>query len=333
MPNGPLVRSNKATIAGIRSDFINTYKKTEPEALKFMKQVMDFVSVDERYPRYYYRKSPPLPGLWYDGEAVPTEGMDEQSYSLLIRSWAVHIPWLRIDREDDLTKTLKSSAQQAGAGFAKLAMEIFFQIALGVSNTRLLPSIPLAPDGAALASELDGAGDPRFGAASGNKFAGSGVESENDIRRDFWRVMGEGFRAFKHTDLVTPIFEESELNHALVIFDPKNERVFREAFMQTMQAQPVGGSAASVSNIILESGMKITLWSSSYMAGSDKWFVTLPGAHILPLVRAEKEGLRSVEYGDSNSDISRLHGQEGLVMWQRAGYAVNLPLAFCEVTN
>lgn len=335
MPVGPLVRSNKATISGIKSDFINTYRKTEPESLAFLKNVMEMINTDERRPRYYYRKSPPLPSHWPAGEPIPTEGMDEESYTLLIRDWGVHIPWHRNDRQDDLTKSLQSAARQAGAGFSKLSMEIFFQIALGSTSSRLLPSIPLAPDGVALASTTDGTGAARFGGTSGNLFTGSGITS-TDFYDDFWTAYGDGFSSFKHTDTITPLFEASELQKILVVYSPKNEKAMREAFIQTQRAQIVPGVAtagASTSNIILESGIEITLWSSPYMGTSDKWFMILPDAHLKPIVRAEKESLRSVEYNESTSDITRLQGQEGIVMWQRAGYTVNLPIAFIEVTN
>ncbi len=330
-----LVISNKATIAGIKSDFINTYRKTEPEALAFLRLVMEMINTDERNPQYYYRESPPLPGHWPAGEAIPTQGMGEKSYSLLVRDWGVHIPWHRNDRQDDLTRSLQTAARQAGSGFARLGIEVFFQMLLGTSNPRLLPSLPLSPDGVPITSVLDGNGDPRFGSAQGNKFSGSGITS-TAFYDDFWKAWGEGFTSFRHTDSITPYFEQSELTKALIIYAPKHEKAMRETFIATQRATIVPGVAtagASTSNVILESGLEITLWSTPYMGTSNKWFIVLPNAHVKPVVRAEKESMRSVEYNEANSDISRMRGQEGLILWQRAGYTSNLPLALIEVTN
>lgn len=335
MPGQPVISSAMLT-AGLRADFAETYKAKYKSVLARLNRIMQLgVPSDKLTEIFGYFESAPHPKRWPRGENRKSKGFKSVQYSVTNYDWSAEVEWHENDRNDDQTKGLYTRAQEAGANFASLHEKIFFQIIKAAVDKNLLPAIPLAPDGAALFATTAG-GVNRFGAANGNLISGGGVASAEAIRVDFFKAVQQ-FKLFQDTE-GEPLFDESVLDAGMtVIFGAANEKLFREAFIQgrTLQTAEIAATAiaaAAVSNIILESGLKVGLLSTQRITDND-WFVFLEGLPVKPIFQLERQPLRSIARTMENSDQARETKIEA-VMWDaRYGYGINVPYSAIKINN
>ena len=333
MPGQIVVSANTLT-AGIRADFASEYASSYETSKARLANCMDLgVPSDKLTEIYAYYKTAPYPRIWKRGDAIPQDAFDSVQFSVTNRDWAIQVEWNENDREDDQTRSLMQRAREAGTNFATLSERVFFQILTGSVSNDLLPAIPTAPDGAAMYAATDGSGAARFGATGGNLVTGSGVASSAAIRTDFYNAI-EQLRLFQDTQ-GQPLHSEDYIDKGLTVVYPVSaEMTFREAFQQgrTLAADTTAQSNAAVSNIIMESGLNITLWGSPRITDND-WFVFANGAPLKPVFQQVRRPLRESYANMDNSDLARTTKIESVSWDSRDGFGVFLPYSTVKVNN
>jgi len=324
---GQIVTANTLT-AGIRSDFADAYKSAYNASKERLSNVMDMgIPSDKLIELYAYFETAPFPRLWKRGDAIPRDAFESVQFNVENRDWAIRVEWHENDREDDQTRSLMQRARDAGANFATLPERVWFQILTGATSTELLPAIPNAPDGAAMFSATDGAGDARFGFVGGNILTGGGIASSAAVRADAFGAM-EVMRSFQDTE-GQPLWDDSVLDAGFqLVYAVGNDEVFREAFIQS---RTLDGSAA-VTNIILESGLNLDLWATQRLSGND-WYIFAKGAPYKPVFQQIRRPLREAYSNVDNSDESRATKIEGVQWDSREGYGLMLPYQCVKVNN
>ena len=327
MPGQTVLAANTLT-AGILSTFRDTYRNKRKTADARLTNVMqqDLPS-DKETELYAFFNSAAHPVRQPKGQAVSSKPFDSVTFSVQNFKYSRQIEWFEEDREDDQTDSLMSQARSMGENFAHLNERIFFQIIQEATDLDLLPAIPNAPDGAAIYSLLDGAGNVRFGRTGGNLNAGTGVASSAAIRTDFWNAI-EAFREFQDTES-EPLWDEATLEGGYtVIYGAANEEAFREAFQQT---RTLDGGAA-LTNIIMESGTKVKLWSTQRITDND-WYVFMDGSPIKAVFHQKRRATRGLDRTHQNSDTARNLDIEAVKFDLRAGFSVNTVYQTVKVNN
>lgn len=326
---GQIVVSAATLAAGIRGEFSKTYASSFEASSSRLNSVMDIgITSSQLTETYAYYTSAPQAKIWRRGEAIQDEAFTSVAFSCTNLDWGIKVSWAESDREDDQTRSLMDRARDAGRSFGQLNERCFFQLLLAATDADLLQAIPNAPDGAALYATTAG-GAARFGIASGNLLTGTGVASSAAVRTDFFSAI-EQMRGFQDTK-GAPLWSDSSFNGYTVIYGVHNEEVFREAFVQ---GRTLDGGAA-VSNVILDSGLKINLWSTQRVpAGDDDFYVfaNVPGGRRA-LFEQTRRGLRETWAGMDNSDEARATKIESVQWDQRSGFGVALPTATVKVNN
>ena len=318
MAVGQIVSANTLT-AGIRADFADAYRQSYDAVAARLSSVMDLgIPSDKLTELYAYFQSAPYPRIWTRGQGIPADAFGSVQFSCTNRDFGIRIEWHENDRADDLTRSLMERAREAGSNFATLPERIFFQVLLNSTDNDLLPAIPTAPDGAA-----------------GNLLTGTGVASSAAIRNDFFSSV-EQMRGFQDTES-QPLWSDNVLDKGFtVIFGVHNWQVFAEAFQQgrTIAGPLTSAGNAAVTNIIMESGLKIDLWPTQRIpASDDDFYVFSKGAPHKAVFQQLRQALRE-SYGNmDNSDSARETKIEHVQWDSREGYGVMLPYQTVKVNN
>lgn len=280
---------------------------------------------------YGYPESPPTVDYWARGKAIPRETSRIVTYSVVNENWGKAFEFQVDDLNDQTLVPATQWSGQLGARAAQLPEEIAFQIVDATTSNRLLPAIPTAPDGAALFSATAG-GAARFGVTGGNIITGNGYGTGAAVRTDLFNAVARA-RAFLDTK-GQPLHVPEELEEILVVASSDYEQVFSEAFQQpiTFQANAAGTAGAGVSNVIMDSGKKITLWLTPRKA-AESWVVVFPRAGEAPLFQQMREAPRIISADESNSDMARNTRLHSFQVELRAGFGINLPINAIEVDN
>lgn len=327
---GQIVVSANTLTSGIRSEFRGIYRATYSNVAARLAPVMELkVPSDSRTSLWAYYESSPQARLWRDGESIPTDEFGSVQFSTENRSWAVRVQWSQDDREDDQTYSLLERARDSGRSFAQLDERVFYQLLLNSSDNSLLPAIPLSADGVALYSTTDATGGARFGATNGNLLVGTGVATSAAVRTDAFSAMDQ-IRSFQDT-AGAPLFDPGDLGSFHIFYGVHNDQVFREAFQQ---GRTLDGGAA-VSNIILESGLKIVLNATQRIpSGDDDWFLfaEMPGRRK-SIFQQERRAIRETMSTWQNSDLARETKIEGIQWDSRSGYGIAVPYNTVKINN
>ena len=326
---GQIVSANTLT-AGIRADFADAYKSAYEASKSRLGSVMDLgLPSDKLTELFAYFESAPYPRLWKRGDAISADEFGSVQFNVTNRDWGIRIGWHENDREDDQTRSLMDRAREAGRNFGTLPERVFFQILLNAADNDLLPAVPLSPDGAAMFSTTDGGGAARFGIANGNLLTGTGVASSAAIRTDFFSAI-EQLRGFQDTQ-GQPLWPDNILDGGFsVIYGVHNEGEFREAFQQ---GRTLDGGAA-VTNIIMESGLNVDLWSTQRIpSGNDDWYVFAKKAPYKATFQLVRRPLRESFGNMDNSDEARQTKIEHVQWDSREGYGLMLPYSCLQLNN
>lgn len=331
--------SGNALAAGLSTAFFDTlrrdYSTLETAALS---TVMRFaVPTQLRVQPHAYWENAPHPERQPRGQGVSIEPFANKSFDIPNHAWAKGVKWHADDREDDQTQGLESQARQTGENFVLLNHRIFYQILLGSTNTKLLPTVPNAPDGVAFFSALDGDSNDRFGISGGNILGGGGVGSGAAVRTDFWKLQNR-VRNFLGTK-GQPFYEGNDLMKWTIFYNSTNDEVFREAFRQgrTVEIlQNVANSenvaAAAVTNTILEGGLQITLVPTTRITDDD-WYGFFTGRDYKPVIEQVRSPLKEKIFTEEN-DREAADVQEEFIRWRkRSGYGLGLPINAAKVNN
>lgn len=338
MPNQVGVDSVLA--AGIRSNFYATYRKRYEGVRARMAAVMDLdIPSDKRTETYAYFETPPYPRIWNRGDGRSYGSFDSKSWSVTNLDWETSVEWHEDDEQDDQTRSLVGQAQAGGSNFATLDERVFFQILNGSADANLLPSIPNAPDGVDLFNATDGASANRFGVSGGNIVASQTLTTAAGIRAAIFTAAMGRFAAFQDTK-GQPLFDIDELvAGGFTLFYPAGqEQLVREAVVQSLSLQLNAGSdtthtdtAAGVSNILIESGIRITLVPTQRMA-STTMAIFANAVTPKPLFRQTRQGLMEQPWNRTNSDRGREYKLKGIGWDARYGYGVGLPVGAIQIT-
>jgi hypothetical protein len=241
------------------------------------------------------------------------------------------IQWHENDRQDDQTKTLYDQARTLGEHFASLPERIFFQMLQNQTDFDLLPAIPLAPDGAALYATTAGGAD-RFGVTNGNIVTGTGVASAAAIRADFFSAISR-MKQFRDTEN-QPLWSDFHFDRGFsVIAGAQNWQVLAEAFRQSLTSSIApGAGAAGVTNIILESGLRIDLWLTQRIT-DNKIYVFMRQTPKKAMFEQVRSPLREAYATMDTSDQVRDSKLE-YIQWDcRHGYSIALPYQTVLINN
>lgn len=338
MPAQPVIAAD--VLAGfIRTRFTETYERLINDVNARLNGVMEFgLPSDRSNETYAYFTSAPHPKRWVRGEDIPTEAFEDITFNVVNHDWAIGIEWHENDRMDDQTASLMRRAREAATGFALLRERVFFQLLQGQTDPDLLPNVPLAPDGVAFFSTTDALGAARFGATSGNLITGTGVATAGDIRNDFFNAV-EQYHLFQDTK-GQPLWPEAILDIGYtVLMSVTNLQVFTEGLVQgrTLQtfssiAPSAGVAAGAVTNVVLDSGMNLTLWPTQRIADND-FYIFATGAPTKAVFEQVRQPVVESTQLPENSDIARRTKIEGIFWNARYGFGISLPYQGVKVNN
>lgn len=314
----------------VRTEFTGIYNRTYDTYKDWLAPVMEQDLPSTRSTEFYgYYLASPHMKVWRRGEMASFKGFGSVSFSVENKDWVIGCDWHENDERFDQTKSLVDNARKSGARAAMLDYRVFLQIITDVVDVDLLAAIPLAPDGAALYANTAG-GVARFGATNGNLLGGAGIATPTAIRTDFWTAT-EQFRLFQDGE-GQELLTAAELDAGYtVIYGAANDLVFREAFVQGI-TQGSTGNTNAVTNIIHDSGVKVTLRPTQKIADND-WFVFANGVYPRPVFSQAAYPLRETPFDFSNSDQARKTKVKSMMWDQTKGYGVALPIGTIKINN
>jgi phage major head subunit gpT-like protein len=339
MPAASSVAVYNALTPGVLSTFVGNYDKRYAGLGARLAAMMDLsLPSDGSYEIYPYFESAPYPTRWDRGNDRDFAGFKDVSFTVYNLDWNVGVLVHENDLQDDRTKSIMRRAMDAGTNMGGLPERVLYQMMTGATDAALLQAIPNAPDGAAPYSATDGTGAARFGATGGNLLTGSGVATSGAVQADFFSAM-EQIRLFKDTKS-QPLFDDDIVQKPIVItYNAANDMVFREAFLRQASLSVVQNvaatenvAAAAPSNVILASGLQVTLMPTQRITDND-WFVFFDGCPVKPFFQQKRQAVRMLQQAPENSDRARLTKEVGWMWDSREGYGTNLTFGTLKVNN
>lgn len=319
---------------GLRNTFVDLYTSLTAESSKNLKMVMDLdLPSNAVRETYAYPETAPHPRREDRHNPIHEDAMRFVQFSVVNDAWSVAIPYHRDDEADDQTEALGPAIASTASHFALLPERNFFEIVSGTVDPELLPALPLAPDGAALFSTTDGAGNARFGATSGNSLSGTGITSTAAVQTDFYTAV-EQFIAFQDTKGQPLIPQELVAKGMIVVFPSSLLQVFQQAFLQRAVSVVHGSNtaASTPTNVVLDSGHNVTLWPTPRLTGHN-WLLGLTAIPHRAIFSQLREALYDFVATEQNSDNARDFLIRKWYWRERKGYGVNLPFGLIQVTN
>ena len=337
MPTGQTVQVASDIYRAIRTDFVGTYKKTYDGLEKMLGAVMSFGKPSDKLTEYYgYFESAPYAARWDYGEDIPEKSFKSVAFNTTNYRYARRITWLEDMREDEQLRDLPSQAATCGEHFAILPEIARYEILSGTAS--VLPAIPNAPDGVAIASATDGGGGARFGISGGNIISGGGVTSAQLIITDIFAAV---VRILNFQDTESqPLWNTNILSKGLTIeYGVANEEVFGRALRQLRQVETAGTAgtdlaAAAVTNFVKDYGLSINAVPTQRISDND-WWVSINNPPVPTTFEQVRRPLRErTAYGaDNNSDHVRTTGEEYVQWDSRLGFGVGPAYSIVKVNN
>ena len=327
---------------GIQTRFVDMYRSTYATVEKELSAgCMDFApSSNGRYEIYAGFKSAPHASRWPRGAKPSRKGFDSWTMTVVNHNWEVGVDALEDDVSDDRTSSLEGRAADAGRNMARLPERIFFQIEESVTNVKLLPALPNAPDGAALFSATDGDSAARFGVSGGNIITGTGYATADQIQTDYASAI---VRAQQFLDTEGQPYYSASVDKAgvTIVCGVHLKFVMMKAFQQqgnVVIIKNIAGTenvaAGAQTNPYLDdkSGAPVTVMLSPYKTTND-WSVWLHAAPVKPIFQQSRQAVRQTFLNRLNNDTCF---QEKKFIWHndsRAGYGINYPIGAIKVDN
>lgn len=332
MPGNPLNNSALVTARGLRATFRDTYTGWQQKLDPRVGLIMDLGLPSDKLTEIYgYPESPPYLSRQPKGQGVAHKTFGSKTYEVTNHPFSLAIDWYREAELTDQLGGLFDRVKGAARNAAYLPEQIFWQMLLGATNTDLLPSVPTAPDGAAIFATTAG-GAARFGATDGNLLSGSGVSTSAAVRSDFWRAISQ-FELFQDTAGEPLLRDDVYAQPIIVIHGSAKKEVMAEAFRQEITLK-VGGTdaGAGVSNTVVAAFQSVQLWSTQKITDDD-WFVYLQGAPVKPFMEQVLAPYVDNTADFENSDVSREYAKRAWYLWGMSGYGANLPYSLIKINN
>lgn len=335
------VRVDNALTAGLRAEFVNTYRQRYDGVIKRMGNVMTLaIPSDKRAEIFGYYETAPYPRVWNRGDPAHYGTFDSKQWTVANLDWQSGVMWHEDDEQDDQLQALVPQAQSAGDKFATLDERVFFQILTAGTDANLLASIPNAPDGVDLYNATDGAGGDRFKVSGGNIVSGQTLTTAAGIRAALFTAVLGRYASFKDTQS-QPLFDMDSIlaGGFTVFYAVGQEQLVREAVVQSRTLQLHAGTsttdttaAAAVTNIVLESGLRFELVPTQRLSGTTM-YVFANGVDRKAIFSLSRQPLRMHPWGMENSDQGRNMKERGTIWECRRGYGVGLPYATIQITS
>lgn len=340
MPGLPPVLAANTLVNGIWTTFNNMWMFDSKPSPYLDGCMTSNLPSDARQQIYAYFETAPYPRRVGYGDTTPAKAFASKNFTVLNYLFKHRIAWSKYDERDDQTQSLVAQAQMGGEHFATIPERAFFEIVN--ASASLLPSIPNAPDGAALHATTAG-GVARFGVTNGNLISGTGVASGDAVRTDFWSAVAQMMQ-FQDTE-GQPLFDIGKVKKWTILYHPAREQVFREAFKQGITGLIIAGTggghvgagtavaAAAVENTIKEGGLKFDLWPSQRLSDTSDWFVFADGLPQKAIFQQTRDPLEVAIAVDETSDQVRDTGLKYMQWETRQGFGVAIPYSTVKINN
>lgn len=322
------VNASLSFARGLKSTFIDTYKRNNAKLNPSLSAVMDMGQAsDGAAEDFFYYLSAPHPVRTAKGASTPRAAFGGRRFRALNYNYKVAIEWHEDDEADDQTGGLVDQARSAAGNFTLLPERVFFQILQGTTDTDLLPSIPNAGDGAALYSTTNGSGTARFGATGGNSLTGLDLTTAADWQSSFYQGV-EQFDQFEDTEgQPLDLGSRAHANGITLVFNSDNRELAAKAFRQSQNVaiiQNAGGTenvaAAAQSNFIIDSGLTVDLFPSPRVTDSKlRLFIRNFGEKAIFM--QTREALKDNLQDRATSDITKDNGMKALFWKWRGGFS------------
>lgn len=335
-----LVESGSTLTPGLRTDFWDTYEPMYKGVKDELGQVMKMdVPSNKLTEIFAYYLAAPHPVIWKRGQTATHKAFKAIQFSMQNRDWVIGVDWHLNDEADDQTQSLRGRVMDTADHMALLDERVLFQMIQNSTDNELLESVPNAPDGAALYSTTDGEGNDRFQATDGNVITGTGLGSA-DLVREYTFDAKQRFIRFKDGQ-GQPLFDPKMVDEGLILIaNIDNSKVISEAFAQGRTLQIVKNvlateniAAAAVSNVILDSGLKVKLWLTSRITNDNLYFFLQSPRAKRPFFKTLRQEVREVTYDMTNDGHAKRTKEVGMQWDARYGYGVMLPYATVMVDN
>jgi len=311
-PHAPLNSGDAGPLLmGIRNEFIGTYMRRAIAADEFWNRLFFRpVPVSGSYYQYTFPETAPYPERHLRGQPPVSGSFRYIGNRLDVYAYAVRVHAHTDDVDDDQTGSVWANAQRAGANFGSLKERLAIQLLTGTTDLRLLPTIPLCADGAALFSETDGEGEDRFGVQGGNVIKIGTDPDANDIREFITKHLPATFRRFKDTEK-EPLFDPNEINAGVaLVHGPELEEEMRKALNQrrifeAVDAGTSNAAAAAPSNIVIDSQMKVETFNTQRIEDKSIYAILVSPQIERPGIWGDRRPLYEVPATEQVSDTVR----------------------------
>ena len=329
--------ANPITPEFVLQQFDNAYEQSVVAQENYVSGIMGEWPTQRPTERYTYLESVPHMRIWRRNEPREAKAFRAVAWNVDTFDYSIKVEWNRNDNQDHQgRRSIQSKAMTAGNTAASMKVRIATQMLEGATNFELLPSIPLAPDGAAIFATTAG-GQPRFGATNGNLLPGTGVAAGNTISDDYFSAIQQ-FMLFKDTE-GEPLWDPTLLQQGVTIMFPVGlQKVFTDAFQQARPFRSDANGAAAPTTIaqevrIAQGNIPITLWPNPHLTDASDWYVFMSASPVQPLFRGVQQALQSDIYDRSNSDRARDEKVEGVGWDARWSHGVGPVYQSIKINN
>lgn len=328
---------------GVNTRFLDAYKTN---ADRLVEQIRDFADVDvpstRRVEEFVHAESAADPVRVEPGESAPSKGFRGLQWSTKNYPFRALVEWLDDDETDDKAGMVLDRARNSGDRWAYLLHRIVFQIITASSNPTLLPSVPNAPDGAALfATTAEGVN--RFGVSLGNLLngdnLGGGLSNEKQVVKTINSVIAQ-FGKMLDTE-GQPLHPEGLIQQGItIIANVDNREVLRRATQGQIMLQTTNNAgvssgtivaAGSVSNTLV-GDLPIKLYLTPRITDNSLIF-NLNGSRIKAIYHQTLETMKVMSGDETNSDDAKKTGKRFLSYKSREGGGVGPAFAMIKVTH
>lgn len=313
-------------VAGVEAAFADSWSRAAKGVEAFLEPWMTRGErQDFEVQPHGYLESAPHPERVDRGVAMPSEPVVGKTFDVQSYRWKKRTQWHKDDRKArGKVKKVNDHAALMGSNWARLPLRAMLQMIRAAADPKLLPAIPLTPDGTALFAAA------KFGVAAGNIVAGNGVATAAAIQTDFFTAITQAMQFEDTKGEIYWIDGAEPMRKARVLYNATNNNVFVQAFV----AQTLERIVSSTDNPLKPGGgFQITLEPRAEITDND-WFILFEADGVKPFGEVVFDDLTTAQsYEGSGGDFTNDTGEE-YVQWEsHQGFYCNLPLNLLQVNN
>jgi phage major head subunit gpT-like protein len=308
----------------LRTDFWDTYRANETQVDARLAKVLKITGSTMASEAYGYGQAAPVARFWDEGNAIPSSGMLTNLFLQRNYKFGIGVEIEQTAIEDDQSKMIMARVMESAASFAMLKERHFYWVLTGGTTSdavQMQPNLPLAPDGAALFSATDGAGNARFGLTGGNIQGTSGVGSAVAIINDLMNGIARIAR-FLNTE-GQPYWNPSDIQREVaIIFNAANWPNFKAALNQMFVVAASGNAAPS--NLVIDADLKVVPIPNPRITNNN-WSIHATSTSEKAVFWQERVAPKEVMAEPGNSDTAREWDIFKLYVRSRGAVGVALP--------